>query len=119
MGVGNFEQIKEFPDYFVSKLGEVISTKYGKSRILKQSDNSTGYLHVSLGYNNTKYVHRLVAKQFIPNPENKSQVNHKNGNKKDNRVENLEWSTAKENQKHSFTILGRDKYFGVNKKSGK
>ena len=52
------------------------------------------------------YIHRLVAKAFLPNPENKRDVNHKNGNTKDNRLENLEWTTHRENTIHGRDVLG-------------
>lgn len=66
-----------------------------------------GYKQVSLKFDDTKkfkkqYVHRLVAQVWLDNPENKREVNHKNLDRTDNRVENLEWLTSSENQKHKF-----------------
>ena len=75
-----------------------------KGKVLKQYDNGKGYMTVGIK-NKKYYVHRLVAKAFIENPENKKTVNHKNGVKNDNRVENLEWNTYKENNIHSINFL--------------
>lgn len=94
-----WKQIVDFPKYEVSNYGEIrhIATGYIKS----QRKDLFGYMVVALSVTNKKVklvkVHRLVAKAFIPNEHNKPQVNHKNGNKGDNRVENLEWVTASEN----------------------
>ena len=87
----------------ISNKGRVKSLKWGKERILKPLINSSGYLKVGLCKNgrvDQLQLHRLVAESFIANPENKPQVNHKDENKLNNCVNNLEWSTAKENSNY-------------------
>lgn len=85
--------------YAVNRKGEVRSIR--KNIILKQW-YTLGYLYVSLGKSNKERVNRLVAKTFIPNTENKPEVNHKNGIKADNNIDNLEWVTGSENKKHAY-----------------
>lgn len=91
-----FIKIENYNNYSISNLGNVRNDKTG--RILKPYIKPSGYKQVQLGRKTIpQYIHRLVAIAFIPNIENKPQVNHINGNKGDNRVENLEWVTASEN----------------------
>ena len=103
-------EVNGFPNYDVSSNGIVMSRRTGKR--LYQTTTKCGYLQVHL-WNNGKcrntLVHRLVAEAFVPNPERKPQVNHKNGDKTDNRAENLEWVTASENQHHRYDNLGKKK----------
>lgn len=104
-----FKEIPGFPGYFVSRDGVVISTRIGreKPKIRKPQKGSTGYLELSLktpglGYNR-KGIHRLVAYAYLPRPDSTERlvINHKNGIKTDNFVENLEWVTDQKNLEHA------------------
>lgn len=102
--------------YQVSNLGKVRSLdrykyqkgRYGqmrrfyKGKILKLSKDKYGYLTVKLCHKIFYKVHRLVAQTFLENPKNKYTVNHKDGNKQNNSVDNLEWATVKENVQHAY-----------------
>lgn len=100
-------EIKGFPLYLATNSGNIISLQKRRPRILKPRTTRHGYLHVKIfadGSHKDVSVHRLVATSFIQNPENKPHVNHKNGIKTDNRVENLEWVTRSENERHAWSI---------------
>ena len=121
--VKNFEEFYEVSNYGnIKRLPKKIkgisnSFRILKEKILKPRYSGKQYLMVTLTKNNEQFnkkVHRLVAEHFIPNPENKPQVNHLDGNKENNQKENLEWVTNRENKNHYYSnasIFG--KYRGV------
>lgn len=81
-----------------------------KSHPMRKQDNRRGYFFVCAKENGRRKnltIHRLVAEAFIPNPENKPEVNHIDGNPHNNHVSNLEWVTSSENRKHAYWVLGR------------
>lgn len=94
----------ENTEYYVSNLGYVISPN---NKVLTNTVDNNGYCSVSIN-GKKKSLHVLVAKAFLPNPENKPQVNHKNGDKLNNCIWNLEWCTPYENQMHRRYVLGKD-----------
>lgn len=98
--------------YEVSDMGRVRSLKRNTTngKVLKACKGHGGYVKVTLSKCNARktfMVHRLVALAFIPIVEGKTEVNHLNGDKSDNRLENLEWATRAENEMHSFRVLGK------------
>ena len=107
-----WRSIKDYPGYEVSNLGRVRSFNFNRVRIKTLiTHKPTGYIAVYL-YKHNKIknakVHRLVAQAFIPNPENKPQVNHIDGDKTNNKADNLEWCTPSENQRHANRTGLRD-----------
>lgn len=111
--VSNYGRVKSLPRVVRKggKTGEVLT----KEMQLTPRQDQNGYTRVYLNENGrTRFmpVHRLVAKAFIPNPDNKPQVNHIDGNKSNNCVSNLEWCTNSENQKHAYRI-------GLNRVTGR
>lgn len=109
-----------FPNYSITDDGRVYSLNYRRSHKKvekKQRTNRDGYKYINLHnntYRKTFKVHRLVALAFIPNPENKPEIDHINTIKSDNRLENLRWVTGEENNLNPLTQL----HIKINKKRG-
>lgn len=111
--IANFEN-----RYKIDSTGSILNL--ANNILLQPSLQDTGYLTVGLANsgnkNTTLTVHRLVALHFLPNPYQHPQINHKNGNKRDNRVENLEWCTSKQNINHAFETGLRSGYMSADDK---
>ena len=101
--ISSLGRIKSCPKPHGLKNGHSYMTK---TTIIKPAVDRNGYLHAVIG-GKDKRVHRLVAETFLPNPDGLRDVNHKNGVKTDNRVENLEWVSHSQNEIHKIYVLGR------------
>ena len=105
--IPRFEGLYSFSNLFRIKSTRKLISGNKKERILKQFIGNHGYRMVYFSVNKVQsgqMLHRLIGMLFIPNPENKPCINHINGIKDDNRVENLEWVTHSENNTHAFNI---------------
>lgn len=101
-----FKTIQEFPKYQISNLGNIKNSK-GELLVIGKRQSNSGYIQVRLckdGKYYYRYLHRLMAETFIPNPNNYRTINHINGNKMDNRISNLEWASDEMQQRHAFII---------------
>lgn len=99
-----FKVIEEFPQYQVSNLGNIKNNK-GKLLVINNRKSNSGYIQIRLyssGKYYYRYLHRLIALAFIPNPNNFRTINHINGNKLDNSISNLEWASDEAQQRHAF-----------------
>lgn len=101
-----WKEIKGYEGHYqISNFGRIKSIKQTEDKILNNLKNGRGYLKIDLCKKGTRkflFLHRLVAIHFISNPKNKPCINHKNGIKSDNKVQNLEWVTYSENMFHSY-----------------
>lgn len=100
-----WKEVENYPDYDIRSYGRVKSYKRSNGRLMSLSSDGQGYLKVNFdigGKNKSIKVHRLVASAFLKEVKGKNYVNHKDGNKKNNHISNLEWVTPSENTRHAF-----------------
>ena len=112
-----WKEVKDYPDYQISNFGNVKSLKYGKEKILKKGVDTVGYLMINLSFNGiqkTRNIHQLVAEAFLNHIPNGFElvINHINFNKADNRVENLEIVTTRENSNRKH-LKSSSQFVGV------
>jgi hypothetical protein len=106
-----YKIIKNFENYLVSNFGNIKNNK--TNRLLKQHNHTKGYKQIEIS-GKKKFIHRLVAEAFIPNPENKPCVDHINNIRDDNRIENLRWASINENnQNKSMSKYNTSGFKGV------
>lgn len=105
-----FKVIPDFPRYSISNLGNVINNVTG--RIISQRKASNGYMRFNVRKGDVEYekpttlhTHRAVAELFLPKVDGKPYINHKDADKTNNRVDNLEWCTAQENSQHAYKAV--------------
>ena len=113
-----WEKVSNNSNYLVSNTGRVRRVGSDKDHSVR---DSKGYLVTDLyqdGKRSTARVHRLVAEEFVPNPDGKPEINHKDGNKRNNNASNLEWVTKKENSRHAWDNgLAKPSYGMLGKKN--
>lgn len=100
-----WREINGFDGYFINENGDVRSIKRGKQKVLKPALSGCGYLNVVLMRDNKRFakkIHRLVAENFLPLDGSRTHVNHKDGNKTNNHIDNLEWCNRSENVVHAI-----------------
>lgn len=113
LGIEFWRPIPDFSGYQISTWGRILSVmpwRGSSDRLLKQDFNKhTGYFMICLRRNRERHkdvVHRLMAKTYLRNPDGKATVNHKDGNRRNNHISNLEWATYSENSFHKCRVLG-------------